>query len=298
MEYSKPPLTVKQQIELLKARNVVFENYDNAVAALSNISYYRISSYLYPYRIQNDPNQAYMPNTSFDEIIKIYSFDRKLRLLLFDSIERIEIAFRTQLISQLSMIYHPGWYYCRELFINPESFDRTIKCFKREYKISNELFIRHYKDKYSYPEFPPAWMGLDIFSFGLLSRHFENLLDKSAKQKVADYFNLRLPVFTSWMHSIAYVRNICAHHSRLWNRTLAVKPVIPHAKNLNWLTYNKVDNSRLYFFLCIIKFLLDIAHPNHSFPKKLTTLLDGYPLICLEDMRFDPNWRNDKHWAQ
>ncbi len=298
MKYEKPALTIEEQIALLKSRNLVIENDAETHISLSNISYYRLSSYLYPYRNHEDVAQSFIFGTNFEDIIKIYSFDRKLRLLIFDSIERIEIAFRTQLTLKCSFSLGVNWYMDRNLFIDKEKFDKISSGLMKEYSNSKEVFIEHFKKKYDDTEYPPSWIGLEIFTFGQLSAHFTNLNSKSEKQKVAEYFNLPLPVFESWFHSIVYVRNICAHHSRLWNRSLGVRPNFPHPKNFNWLQFQDIHNNRIYYFLCTLQFLLDTVHPKNTFREKLKALLEHYLLIDITKMGFPKNWLEEKFWVK
>lgn len=296
MKYEKPALSIEEQIALLRSRNLLIENDDEANIALSNISYYRLSSYLYPYRNFNDDTQSFYPGTNFNNILKIYSFDRKLRLLIFDSIERIEIGFRTQFIHQMALKYGAFWYNDVSLFSNKHQFSNIIDYFQKEYKISHEVFIEHYKSKYNEPEYPPAWMSIEIFTFGHLSRHYSNLNYFADKKMIARYFCISHAVFESWLHSISYVRNICAHHSRLWNRTLRVKPVFPKSNEI--LDMTKISNDKLYSIICIIMFLLSVVHPKNTFHKKLLTLLDDYPMINLAKMGFPKGWQDESLWRK
>jgi abortive infection bacteriophage resistance protein len=296
MKYDKKALTIDEQIDLLIKRDLVIEDVDEARLVLANISYYRFSSYLYPYRIPNDENQKFYPNTKFNDALKIYSFDRKLRLLLFDAIERVEIAFRTQFILQMSHKYGPYWYIDKNLFHDKKVFDNIIESFKNEYGISNELFIEHYKNKYSEPAFPPSWISIEIFTFGQLSRHFKNLKFPSDKKMIARYFKLNYPVFESWLHSISYIRNICAHHSRLWNRSLRVRPLLPTSDSYQIFRDSGFNNTKVYAVISILKYLLDVVHPANSFKQKLKNLIDKYPIVKISKMGFTDNWDRLKLW--
>lgn len=151
MKYTKLPLTIDEQFKLLRSRGLEFIDVSEAKNTLLNISYYRLSSYLYPFRIPNDDNQRFKAGTIFEDILKFYSFDRKLRLLIFDSIERIEIAVRTQLIYQLSLKHNSQWYLENSLFRNNYGFTKIFESFVQEYKNSEEIFIKHFKNKYNEP---------------------------------------------------------------------------------------------------------------------------------------------------
>jgi abortive infection bacteriophage resistance protein len=296
MKYEKPALTVKQQIDLLKNRNLIIDDENEAILTLSNISYYRLSSYLYPYRNHDDANQSFYDGTSLNHVLKVYSFDRKLRLLLYDAIERFEIAFRTQFILQMSLKYDPFWYLNSELFYNKDKFKNIIDYFKNEYKQNNEVFIEHYKTKYTEPILPPAWMSLEVFTFGHVSHHFSNLKRFSDKKMIAKYFNIEYPVLESWLHSITYIRNICAHHARLWNRSLRIKPQYPKSNKNKFEIFSNISNDKIYVLIVILKYLLDIVHPKNTFKNKLQILFEEYPYINIDKMGFIKDWQNDDLW--
>lgn len=298
MKYTKPALSVEEQIELLKSRNLIIDDDTEVLSTLSNISYYRLSSYLYPYRMAGDENQSFYPNTSLNHVLKVYSFDRKLRLLLFDAIERFEIAFRTQFILQMSLKYDPFWYIEPSCFNKIDTFNNIIDSFKREYNQSNEVFLEHYKSKYDEPENPPSWMSLEIFTFGQASRHYSNLKEFKDKKMIANYFGIANPIFESWLHSISYLRNICAHHARLWNRQLRIKPKFPNKTIDKFSIFKDISNDKVYSLICILKYLLDIVHPKNSFKDKLKDLLDEYPIINIAKMGFTKNWYENQLWSK
>ncbi len=297
MKYCKPPLSVKEQIELLVSRGLIVSDINIAEHTFSNISYYRLSSYLYPFRVPDSPNQDFYPDTSLDEILKVYSFDRKLRLLIFDAIERIEIAFRAQLSLVLAFNLSVDWFAQPEHFADINKFESIINSFKKELALSKEVFIQHFLNKYTETEFPPSWIALEIFTFGQLSSHYSNLKDKKAKQKVSVHFKVQSSVLESWLHSLSYLRNLCAHHSRIWNRNLGVRPLIPSRKNFNWLLNQNIHNNKLYFSLSIIQFLLNTIHPNNTFSEKLRALINHYPRIDLKPMGFPINWLDEPFWS-
>ncbi len=296
MRYEKPTLTVEEQINLLKSRNLVIEDTEETRFILSNISYYRLSSYLYPFRIPRDENQSFYKGTNFNDAMKVYSFDRKLRIMLFGVIERFEIAFRTQFIHQMATKYNKYWYLNPRLFDDCTKFVNITDSFKKEFRQSKEVFVKHYKKKYSEPEFPPSWMGLEIFTFGQISNHFRNLKSFKDKKDIAKYFNINSKVFESWLHSIVYLRNICAHHSRLWNRTLGIKPKLPKSNKGMRDSFSFIRNDKVFVLISILKYFLDIIHPKNSFKEKLIELLEEYPNINIGKMGFPKGWSKNRIW--
>lgn len=177
-----------------------------------------------PLQKDGDPTHTFVSNTSFRHIVEYYIFDRKLRLLIFDAIERIEIALRTQIIYAYSTAYDPWWFENPALYSNNYNYSKDLGKLDEELDRSSEVFIDHYNTKYTNPQRPPAWMSLEVTSMGLLSKIYKDLKMCPTKKSVATYFGLGHPkILESWMQSISYVRNICAHHSRLLNKVLTLK---------------------------------------------------------------------------
>jgi abortive infection bacteriophage resistance protein len=112
------------------------------------------------------------------------------------------------------------------LFRSSYIYAKTIEKFEKDFKDSREDFIIRFKEKYNNP-LPPSWMMLEITSFGSLSFVYSNLKPGRDKRTIANYFGLNERTFESWIHSIIYVRNICAHHGRLWNRDYSIAANIP-----------------------------------------------------------------------
>jgi len=298
MKYNKPPLTIAQQIQILKDRGLIIEDEERASRYLSFISLYRLRAYTYSYQDNSKPNQPFYKGITFDIVLNTYLFDRKLRLLVFDAIERIEIAMRTQIVYQYSIIYGANWYENKNLYRKPYLFNRDLKQIDKELKRSNEVFIKHYNKTYSTPERPPAWMTLEIFSMGLLSKIYENLKISDEKKIIARNFNLGHPfVLESWMHSLSVIRNICAHHSRLWNRELPASMKLPKITHGIWLRNTGFPQGKMYLALSSMLFLLNTIIPNNHFKTKLKTLIAKYPDIHLSKMGFPEGWENEDLWT-
>lgn len=241
MKYCKPSLNITQQIELIESRGMVINDRLRAERHLSNISYYRLSAYMIPYKERDDfgnRKDAFKVGTRWDHVIDLYRFDRKFRLLIFDAIERIEISLRTQLIYQLSQKYGSHWHTNKLIFKDISYFDKyTGKTVTRniyfeinkhieEQLISNKSteFFKHYANKYNDPLTPPSWMSVEIMYFHQLSLICSALKNPNDLSDLAKYYSLPKDVFLSWLHTVNYIRNICAHHARLWNLTLQIPP--------------------------------------------------------------------------
>lgn len=178
--YNKPPLTFSAQLDQLSARGLIINNVDKAFSALSQISYYRLSAYWYPFRKRDQRDSKnvldiFEPNTNLEEVIKFYEFDRQLRLLVIDAIERIEVMLRTKIT------YHFGHQYgafghTNELNFHPNfAHKEWLASITEEVERSKEEFIKHYQTKYA--DFPtlPIWMLTEIMSLGALSRLYKGM---------------------------------------------------------------------------------------------------------------------------
>jgi abortive infection bacteriophage resistance protein len=252
MNFTKPPLSIADQISKLKKRGLIFYNETKAAHYLSNISYYRLRAYTYPFQDNTDPDHPFVKVVSFEEIIDLYVFDRKLRLLIFNAIEKIEVAFRTKIVYEFSMVHGSHWYEDSNMYRDTFHFNKNINTVYEEIERSTETFIQHYKDTYSSPLNPPAWMNLEVVSMGLLSKLFANLKKGPEKKKVSREFGIAQPeILESWMHALANLRNTCAHHSRVWNRRFSICPQMPYNTLHTFLNNRNIYPNKLYAQLWI-----------------------------------------------
>ena len=313
--FNKPPLTYEKQVELLLSRGLIVTDRKRAERHLANISYYRLSAYMLPYKKKEDGIiiDAFKEGTTWDDIYDLYVFDRKLRLLVFDAIERLEVAIRTQIIYQLSHKYGSHWQDNAHIFNPPREVTlrdgrtitidvyREIQSHIKEQLHSNraEVFIQHYHNKYGTPENSPSWMSVEIMYFNHLSKICTGLKNRADINGIASYFALPPKTFCSWLHTMNYVRNICAHHSRLWNRDLNIVPEkLSFSKRLVWISNpDTAKRSKTYYFFCMINYMLQVANPTSQFKSKLKELLEEYKnVISLDSMGFPQGWKEEKMW--
>lgn len=312
--YTKPPKTYEEQLELLKSRGLIIADIERTIKHLSAISYYRLSAYMLPYKIweNNERTDNFIEGTNWDQIHDLYVFDRKLRLIIFDAIERLEIAIRTQIIYQLSHKYGSHWQDNKDIFIvktyerkNEEAviidvYNDLQKHIKEQLKSNKaEVFIKHYAQKYSSPVNPPSWMSVEIMYFNHLSLICHNLKQRSDIAAIAGWFGLPPDIFCSWLHTINYVRNICAHHARLWNRDFNIVPAkLRFSKGNIWVSNPEtIQRSKLYYFLCMINYMMQTANPNSGVKTRLISLTEDYKhIVNLGFMGFPANWREEDLW--
>lgn len=239
----------------------------------------------------------FKPGSTFEAAYNIYKFDSELRKLIIAELEKIEVAVRTQAAYTLSSQYHAHWFEDSSLFSDPVRHTKILTKIEEEYNRSDEEFITAFKAKYS-DHFPPSWMTMEIASFGTLSILYGNLRPGRAKRSIAAYFGLADTVFASWLHCIVYVRNICAHHGRLWNRALSIRPLMPRSPRNTFITLPTSGTQQTYFVLSMIIYLLNTVNPNHSFVPRFKELLNHYPSIDVRAMGFPADWENEKLWKE
>lgn len=314
-KFTKPALSFQKQIDLLKERGLEVDDENRAIRHLSNVSYYRMSAYMLPFKVLNtdgSPTDSFIPGTTWDNIYDLYKFDRKLRLLIFDAIERIEVALRTQVTYQLSHKYGSHWQNNASIFkpaiTNPhtgKTYDvfRDIQAHINEQLLTNHkvVFIKHYLATYDDPPTPPSWMAVELLYFSELSKICQHLRTRADRTDISKAFGIiDDSVFCSWLHTLNYVRNICAHHARLWNINLDITPGKFYNKTPRiWLTNKEVDNaqsSRLYYTMCLILYLLQTVNPRTKFKTHFKKLLNDYPIVNVGYMGFPTDWEKHPLW--
>lgn len=234
---------------------------------------------------------------SLEKIIELYKFDRKLSLLVFEALEKIEIALRTQIIYQWAKTKGSHWQNDSSLYRDSVRFAKQNTMLQNEINRSHETFIKHYLSTYSIPAEPPSWMSLEVSSFRLLSQIFSNLKRGQEKKAVANHFGLNdISILENWMHCFNNIRNICAHHGRLWNRRLTAHIKLPKKPKYHFILDTNIYRYKLYPALCCIQYMLNQIVPLNGFKKDLLDLVAACPLAQEHEMGFPANWRNESFW--
>ncbi len=258
-KYQKPPLSYSEQISLLQNRGLIFDDLELAANYLTHLNYYRLSAYWHPYK-NMDGN--FKQNTQFRQIVDHYLFDKSLRLLLLEAIETFEISLRSNWAYILSTTTKKSHAYLdmldNSIFDRKKNndYNKTMLDIKDKYKKSKEVFVEHYKKTYKEPELPPIWVICEIFSFGNLVSLYSCLVFKYQKMICKKYGIDDTEVFLSFLRNINAVRNICAHHGRIWNRSLTTCR-IKYQKNSDYLrdNLNKTNDSNIYNTIIFLNFI-------------------------------------------
>jgi len=331
--FAKPALSIEKQVKLWKSRGLIIDNLDRAERYLQFISYYRLSPYTLPFQNSGGMDHQFKKATRFDDILDLYVFDRELRLLIMDPIERFEVALRSTMTNTMSTKFGAHWYldsvhfktgrYHGELIqkIQSEIVSERERLKRSLSKISNsscasgtkkrkeaqerkQNFLRHYLSTYDTPSLPPCWMMVELLSFGDLKWFYKQLARDTDKKSIADQFHLPVPLLESWIGSIQAVRNICAHHGRLWNRELGLSPQMPKRKLSRWIQMplNVMDSSvntqrRTYIVLVILQYFMAYLNPGSGWKYRLKGLLDKYPRVSKAHMGMPEQWQEDPYWG-
>ena len=281
-KYNKIPLTLDEQVELLKERGLNIEDEQRLKYYLKNLSYYHLSIYFKHY--QN--NNIFYEGIGFEDVLRIYVFDNKLRFLLLDLLERIEKSFKCRVTYILSMEEkNCHWYLEEKYFDKQDEHQKILESITKDAEASRELSIQHYKDTYSDPILPPIWTILEIISFGQCV-HIYKSLKKEYRNKIARSFGEDEQFITNWILCLSLLRNHCAHYSRLWNRNLTYIPKSNH--NVYGRLFNK-KSRRLYNYLVILQILLNEINPTSSWLEKLEEYIKEYK-ININHMGFPESW--------
>lgn len=290
--YTKSHKSYDEQVDQLISRGMVINDRDLAIRTLQQVNYYRLGVYWYSYETDHVTHQL-RAGTHFEDVVALYEFDRKLRLMVLDAIERIEVSFRAQWTYHLSK--HHGCHAHMNESIHNQAWLGTLSELSGCINRPDEEFINSFMEKYSNAS-PPIWAVSEIMSFGLLSKWFKNLQDNAVRKDIARIYGLHPDTLSSWLQNLTVVRNNCAHHSRLWNRRFGrVRPTIPR-RNPKFAGTAFCNQDPLSNSLTLILYLLDIISPGHDWRTRFIALVNSHPTVPLNEMGFVTGWQTHPIW--
>ena len=296
MKFNKRPKTFEEQLDLLIQRGMAIPERTKAIHYLRHLNYYRLGAYWLPFE-QNHTDHTFKPGTLFSDVLNLYVFDRELRLLVMDAIERIEVSIRTGWAYHLSHRYGTHAHMDASLFKKRWRHKGNVDKLKDEVRRSRETFIQHLRDKYG-EALPPLWAVVEIMTFGQLSQWYSNLRHRQDRNAVAHVYDMDEVNLTSFLHHLTVIRNICAHHSRLWNRDFTVIIKLPRHRPKALLTsLNPGDGRKLYNTLVLLGYLMDRISPGHHWKTRLFDMVQHYQPDT-RAMGFPPGWKSLSIWKQ
>jgi abortive infection bacteriophage resistance protein len=318
--YTKTHLDVSGQLSLLQSRGMIVSDPAKASSYLERIGYYRLSGYWYPFRqVRLTPGQPpgyvalddFRPGTEFSKVIDLYVFDKRLRLLFLDAIERLEVGLRVGMAMRLgarspwahrdpSQLYQRSFVLKRDPRTGLTGHEEWLAKRDREALRSKEEFVKHFTAKYSDPL--PVWIDIELWDFGALSTLFGNLDPADVRALAAKYNVSPWQLLSSWVRSINLIRNICAHHARLWNRSVADMPKIPSIGDiplLDHLVSDRFAQTRIYAPAAVTQYLLQTINPGTSWGTRLKAHLATFPTapgVTVSHTGFPTGWEALTLW--
>lgn len=320
--YRKPHLDVPGQLALLLSRGMDVADPAKATAYLERIGYYRLSGYWHPLRqsqvipvpggkAATQVLDTFRPGATFAQAIDLYVFDKRLRLLFLDATERIEVALRVDVALLLGA--QDPWAHRNPALlhgkfarrVNPNtgrtSHQDWLARLDQAASRSKEEFVRHFTSRYSGPL--PIWIAVELWDFGMLSTFLAGMAMSDQAAVAAKYGVQRPELLAGWMRGINHVRNICAHHGRLWNRSPADQPKPPKAGEISLLDHLASDpfaQTRLYGVAAPMQYLLRFINPTTSWPDRVRQHLDGFPSApgaAVGQTGFPTGWETLPLWS-
>lgn len=320
MAYGKPWKSYEAQLDQLIERGMRVTDREKALECLRRIGYYRLSGYWYAFRQRSGPvcvlNKDGKPvnrkksgkplestlaldefkeGATFGNVVDLYVFDKKLRLLAMDALERIEVALRVDISHTLGEVDSFA-------YLKPELLHETFSVALDErtgltkhhqwlgkhaqlINRSKEEFVSHHRDKYGYPL--AIWVACELWDFGTMAMLYGGLREREQDAIARRYGIENGRIFATWLRSLNYLRNVCAHHARLWNRNIVEQPKLPAAHEVAWVEGVEQDRhakARCYLLLLIIRHLLQVINPRSTWSERMKCHLQGFPSLGLDHL--------------
>lgn len=318
--YTKPFLKISEQIDLLNSRGMTVEDVEKAKEYLHRIGCYRLSAYWHPMRLRcKETGKAlddFAQGTTFRQATDLYTFDGRLRLILLDALERLEVSFRTEVALSLGKRAPDAH---RKLSNFGPEFSRTdgsrgptkhrewLARLDKKALRSSDKFAEHFRSKYPSDDMP-IWIAVELLDFGPLSHLIGGMKNTDLASIGRNYGGVKPTQLKSWARSLAFTRNVCVHHSRLWTKPLVNQPSLtPNSlpEPLQHLNRPPAANglplasTRLYSIASIAKYMLSFANPRTSWKERFVTHIGTFPKtphLDLSAAGFPPDWHTTELW--
>jgi abortive infection bacteriophage resistance protein len=278
----KSPLSISQLADHLIEKGLIAPSKKTLVEAISTHGYYRLRGYWLTFEC----NGRFNPGTTLISILEIEEFNREISSFIFAQIAPMEICLRAQMCNILANHYGPEALHKPEAFRVHRDFDHLQCIIEREtkqaLKIKKPMAVHHI-DKYGKL---PIWVEVENSSLGTLSKAYENLANKKVASEIAAKFEITWPFLKNWLRHLTQIRNICAHHDRIYNKMFTVKPRL-HSE------YQSLETSRLFPTFIVLFRLHEALDTNQTnlLRQQLGRIIDAHPTVDLKPIGFPENWR-------
>lgn len=294
-QYSKQILTIAQQVQSYKNAGMLITSHSDVEKALKSIGFYRLRGY--SFHLYDNSSKKYVPGTKFEDILNLYKFDQQLSSLIFSMISKIEVALRVRLVDALLLIHNdPLILHDSSIFKQKQLYWKNMSAIASQIARSNDVFIKHNFDKHDGEV--PVWAVVEVLSFGTLSKIIKNLKtgigssysilasNYQYKSQKGNSVNPSQKMLTSWIQGVSVLRNICAHNSRIYNRTINTTPEILSADKIT----PKPTHNGLYQILLAMKYLRSSDEEWTIFVDDLDELIQNNK-VNLSAMNFPSDWK-------
>lgn len=295
-QYPKQILTIAQQVQSYIDAGMEFADQADVEKALKSIGYYRLRGY--SFHLYDNATKKYISETKFEDILKLYQFDQELSALIFTMISKIEVALRVRLVEALFVHGEPLVLQDSSIFKEKKLYWQNMSTVASEIARSNDVFIKHNFDNHDGEV--PVWAAVEVLSFGTLSKIIKNLKTGTGssysilaanyqyKSKKANSVNPSQKMLASWIQGVSVLRNMCAHNSRIYNRTIHTTPEILDADKV---TPAPAHNG-LYQILLAMKYLRSSDEEWTVFVENFDKLIqNNIGVVSLTAMNLPTDWK-------
>ena len=300
LDYEKSHLDYETQARQLQEKNIA-GSLDIIREKLQSVTYRRLSQYADAFRAKNSngiSSNSCRPGTTIVHVWGIYRFDRRLKIVVLDALERVEICLKARMNYHLGQKYGPCGYGDPQNLAGGQDKKRD-QLYKKILEESRRPYNKHfmeYCEQKSKNKYPPIGVAVEIMSFGLVNKLFSAMKERD-QTVIAHEFGIPRPIFASWLLSLNTIRNICAHHDRLWNYTLRIKPKIPTGdKYPQWHKPIATPNDRMFSILSILRFLVKEIAPGSKWSDRLDNLFSEFSFDHRDQMGFPEGWEDHSLW--
>ena len=293
--FSKPALTYNDQVQLLRSRGLGVADEPAAKHCLAHHNYYRLSAYRYALSEPTNAHQ-FLPGATFEQLWGLYRFDHSLRQLVSEAAQQVEISARARFAYEYGRAYGALSYADSRLFKKQKPHANTLKRIDEEIRRSKEDFILHFKTRHGMSR-PPIWAACEVMSFGNISKLCELILRERDRKRLASAYGLSINDYISLLHHLNYVRNICAHHSRLWNRRFTITVSLPKKQPAKVVaSVHPPEGRRIYNTLVLLAHLAETIEPGSEWHMRVRHLIEAQNFPVAPEMGFPTDWQTRPIW--
>lgn len=303
VEQPKSFKTYEEQVGLLIERGMCVADRERAIEKLRRVNYYRLSGYWYPFRMRKPDgagrSDRFLPGSAFDDVVALYDFDARLRVAVLAALAPVELSMRALVGHALGEI-DPCVHLNADL-LGPvargersSEYKEWLNRYNGKLDTSREDFVRHHKEKYGGTL--PVWAAVEVLDWGMLT-HLYSMSPRVAQVKVADAVNLTSPQLESWLKALNIVRNIAAHHGRMYNQVYGKKPRLPKRKTHPEVLYCAGAMNRIFGQATLIQYLLGVLEVGNL--KILPSVFKTFPeneIVPFRRMGAPDGWGQSELW--